>query len=278
MLFRSRSYLINPYIRENDILFVCGGGWFGSLWRHNEIAAQNILKHHRDNRVIVFPQTVFYTSDSTGGRNLEYDKNFFQKMKHLNVFVRENVSYEFIVNNNLFANAQISCIPDMVLSYSVSEIKNSNVQREGVLICLRNDIEAVLQFADQNYIVDKVLKYGEKVKFISTNDPYDPVSLTQRKNVITQLLMDYSKAKMVITDRLHCMLFAAITGTCCIAFDNRTQKVKGVYHWIQEENYIEVINDINEFDKAFCKLFGKKEVWDEQKVRTKFNELKRILE
>ena len=39
------------------------------------------------------------------------------------------------------------------------------------------------------------------------------------------------------------MIFAAITGTPCLAFDNATHKVRGVYKWINKLDYIRLARD-----------------------------------
>ncbi len=38
----------------------------------------------------------------------------------------------------------------------------------------------------------------------------------------------------MITDRLHGMVFAVITGTPCLVFDNVSKKISMVYQWIRE--------------------------------------------
>ena len=52
----------------------------------------------------------------------------------------------------------------------------------------------------------------------------------------------------MVTDTLHCMVSAAITGTPCIAFDNLSGKVQGVYQWIKNLPYIWICNEISEFE------------------------------
>ena len=55
-----------------------------------------------------------------------------------------------------------------------------------------------------------------------------------------------SGKKLVVTDRLHCMIFCAVTGTPCIAFDNSNKKISGVYKmWLGDLNYISVSEDFN---------------------------------
>lgn len=41
----------------------------------------------------------------------------------------------------------------------------------------------------------------------------------------------FRRAELVITDRLHGMIFAAITGTPCAVFFSMSHKVKGIYDW-----------------------------------------------
>ena len=42
-------------------------------------------------------------------------------------------------------------------------------------------------------------------------------------------LTEFASARLVITDRLHGLIFSAITNTPCIAFDNLSGKVHGTY-------------------------------------------------
>ena len=45
------------------------------------------------------------------------------------------------------------------------------------------------------------------------------------------------------------MIFAFLTKTPCIALNNSSGKVLGVYEWIKECGYIKVINNIEEIPK-----------------------------
>ena len=58
----------------------------------------------------------------------------------------------------------------------------------------------------------------------------------------------------MITDRLHGMVFAAITSTPCIALSNYNQKVKGTYEWIKHLPYIRFIEDENDIYKHIDEL------------------------
>ena len=64
----------------------------------------------------------------------------------------------------------------------------------------------------------------------------------KRKKVIYKKLKKFAKSKIVITDRLHGMIFAYLTQTPCIVFSNYNHKVIGTYEWIKDVNYIELAN------------------------------------
>ena len=59
----------------------------------------------------------------------------------------------------------------------------------------------------------------------------------------------------MITDRLHGMVFCAITGTPCIVLSNNHHKVKGTYEWIKHLDYIKYVTDIAEVMKQVTYLY-----------------------
>ena len=50
-----------------------------------------------------------------------------------------------------------------------------------------------------------------------------------RKSVIVNKLKEFAGAQLVITDRLHGMVFCYLTNTPCIVFSNYNHKVLGTY-------------------------------------------------
>ena len=50
------------------------------------------------------------------------------------------------------------------------------------------------------------------------------------------------------------MIFAAITGTPCLAFDNSSGKVKGVFEWIKNINSIIFLDQITTKEDILAKL------------------------
>ena len=51
------------------------------------------------------------------------------------------------------------------------------------------------------------------------------------------------------------MIISVLAGTKCIAFDNSSNKVSGVYNcWLKECKNIRMVCDLNEFELAFNEL------------------------
>ena len=86
-------------------------------------------------------------------------------------------------------------------------------------------------------IEQAVTAAGEVYRY---TDMYAPCAVTKdnRSQCVRDKLEELASARLVITDRLHGMVFAAITGTPCIVFSNYNHKVKGTYEWIRYLPYI----------------------------------------
>ena len=74
------------------------------------------------------------------------------------------------------------------------------------------------------------------------------ISIKERENTLKKLWCQITEAELVITDRLHGVIFCAITGTRCIAISNYNHKVIGTLKWLRESKnivYCESVSSIN---------------------------------
>ncbi|WP_232684040.1 polysaccharide pyruvyl transferase family protein [Leuconostoc mesenteroides] len=63
-------------------------------------------------------------------------------------------------------------------------------------------------------------------------------------NTLNSKLQEFSSSKIVITDRLHGMIVAYITGALAIVFDNQNNKVRHSYNdWLSDVDYIHFVAD-----------------------------------
>ena len=72
------------------------------------------------------------------------------------------------------------------------------------------------------------------------------LSIEEREFELNKIWTAFKKSKVVVTDRLHGMIFCAITKTPCVAIDNSNHKISGVYDaWLKDIGYIKMIKDYN---------------------------------
>jgi exopolysaccharide biosynthesis predicted pyruvyltransferase EpsI len=244
---------IGRYVREDDVLVTNGGGYLGTLWFHNEEMVRDIIERFPRNKVVILPQTIFFEDTAEAKQQLAVTRAVYSRHKGLIFCARERCSYDFVRRNRLLADpAKCHLIPDMV-AY-LDECRNS-VLRRGILLCIRKDKESVLSNGQKCEIRAHAETCGEDI--LNTDTVLDRhVSLNEREGVLQAKFSEFRAAKLVVTDRLHGMLFAAITGTPCIALNNKSGKVEGCYETIKHLDYVRLVDSPSEIPGCMDRLVG----------------------
>lgn len=207
----------------------------GNLWLHNEITIRNIIKNYNNNKIIIFPQTIFYTDDEKGRKECKITSQYISNHKNLIICLREKRSYNFAKNNYKFqGNSKPVLCPDIVLFGSCEYAKKYPAKANKINICLRKDCEKVTDTREE--MIEKILEYGE-IKEITTVVPR-LIPLKNRTKELEKIWKEFSEGSITITDRLHGMLFSVLNQTPCIVLNNKTGKVFGVLEWIKSSNMV----------------------------------------
>lgn len=258
---------IKKHLKKDMIISITGGGFIGSQWIEEENLVNKVIQNFKENKIIIFPATFYFKDDEEGRKELEKSIKTIGGAKNIHIFARESRTYEFV--KNTYAKANISLVPDIVLS--LENVIFDNLEREGVLLCLRKDVESVFSEDDKEKIINIISKYDKKIKKTDTVVDYY-IRPENREKEIEEKLKEFASSKIVITDRLHGMIFAVITNTPCLVLGNYNYKVKGVYeNWIKN-NIANVIflNDIHDMDAAVTELTN---LDNHQNVKFSFDEL-----
>lgn len=226
--YLSLTKLIQRKVSNNDIIVVDGGGNLGTLWPHEDDKITDIIKRFKNNKIIIFPQTCYYDKSIDNVERIQKNSTAYRSAKDLTVMLRDYASYSFFKENFPFVKAVF--VPDVVLSLSPDVASKC---RRGVLLCLRNDIEKVIKDDVIKAIMKEADRLGKTVSCTSTVVDYSVIQ-DNRESELNDKWREFAESELVITDRLHGMIFAAITKTPCIAVDNISKKVSGVYQWIKE--------------------------------------------
>lgn len=224
-LYKTHRKIIKKYIGEDDTIVISGGGWMGSLWIHNEITIREIVSDYKKNRIVIFPQTLYYTEDEYGKKILEDTKIIFSQHPDLILTVRDSKSLQCATEHlDLKEGKNIFFCPDMVIYGTLAQKITDKKINDVAIICMRNDIEKKY---NTDYVKEMLLKAGYYCKD-STTIAGRWIPIKKRMQVVSDKIQEFQTATIIITDRLHAMLFALLAGTPCIAFDNATGKVFGV--------------------------------------------------
>ena len=240
-------------VEPNDILCITGGGFLGSLYDEEERFLR-ILKMFPKNKVIVLPQTIYYDDSEKGHKALEKATTYYQLHSSLFVVARDRNTFD-LLNNVLMKGRKgnIAFTPDLALYLN----KPFNFERDNVLWCLRKDAE-INQFNNSivNELIGQIATLNLKEEYTDTYVPYS-IPYEHEIEEVQNKLVQFAHAKLVITDRLHGMIFSAITGTPVIALDNVNGKVGQVYEqWLKNLNYVKFLSNIADSKKIVSQMLS----------------------
>lgn len=209
------------------------GGWYKFV---------RVAKAFPKNPFIIFPQTFnmynpFFTKTLA---------NVLDRHDNLTLLCRDEVSYKKA--KTLFKHINLLLYPDIVTS--LIGTKQYNFNREGVLFCMRNDIEAL-------YSKNAIFQFREKFKI--KTDLTDTTILVpikkmakQREKFVYQKIETFAHYKLIITDRYHGTIFSQIAATPVIVISSADHKLSSGVKWFPQEKFEGRIYYAQNLDEAYA--------------------------
>lgn len=274
MLIRFLNYplLIKTMLGKSTLVFQ-GGGYLGTFWfNYGEKLLRGVMKLVPKNKIIVMPQSIYYENNEEGEMRLNESKKIYSECADLTLTARDKISFELM--KNFYPEASIYLIPDIVLYLD----KCRKESRNGVMLTFRDDIEKGISYSLQ----DKIEKFSKEnykdVRKIDMLADHRIKSKTRARELEVQFER-FRKSELVFTDRLHGMIFAAITGTPCVVLPNKSHKVKGVYDWLFKKcEYIIFTEDLDEIRVFAEKVQGKSFKYDNSSLKPYYDKLIEIID
>lgn len=244
-------YTLHQYgyfkLLNNATVLVNGGGNLGMLWSEIEKMNRWIISELKDSTICIMPNSIYYAPGEDGQQEFRRSIEIYNRHPRLYMYARELTSYDIMKK----AYKNVKLIPDVVLS--LNECKNSKDQRKGCLFCMRDDVERTLSDEEYQILYQEAKKLFGEIGFSNTVLDYN-VKPSDREKELKKKLIEYQQAELVVTDRLHGMIFCAITGTKCIVLNGKSPKIRGCYHWIEKLDYISFIENAADLNVVYASM------------------------
>jgi len=248
-----------------------GGGYLGTLWPESEVVFREILKENPKSKIFLFPNTIFYEQTPEGQQSFAESKKLYGAHKNLYLYAREKISFEMMRS----AYKNVKLIPDMVFSLNKSDLQGS---RCGCILSLRQDHERTRSEEQEQEILRQAKTlFGDQVRH-SDMIAQRCIAVEEREAAVNAKLAEFASSRLVITDRLHGMVFCAITGTPCIVLNSKSPKVRGCYEWIRDLEYIRFVEDASQIADAYRSIPEKIHMYDNSRLMQQYQQLAEDME
>lgn len=231
---------VKRIINKDDIITTVGGGNMGDMYPQIEFSRQLVMEFFPEHKMISFPQTIDFEDTPYGQKMLKKAISRYSKHKDLTLIAREEVS--FATYKKHFGQHRVLLLPDIVMTLDKTEPK---YERKGVTVCLRDDKEKKMT-AEQGQALLDLLKaeFGE-LTLGDTHIGGRDMSLRRRVRELHKIWDGFRRSELVVTDRLHGMIFCFITNTPALVFLNSNHKVQTSYQWIKKAKNIQLVTDFS---------------------------------
>lgn len=249
------SYDSNYVIPTDAIILLQGGGNFGDVWKRSQKFRLQIIEKYAKNRIIIFPQTVFYEDEAV----FQEEARRMAEHKQLTICARDQQSFDLLQSR--FQN-EILLLPDMAFCISIDKLaKYKKREQNKILFLKRKDKEfketspgdlpfPVMVTSDwptyeRRFVFNLIMRLSEKVKNVLARmgqsgscwgkwiDFY--ADRVYRKKMLKVGVGFVSSYKRVYTTRLHVAILAILLEKECFFLDNSYGKNSGFYHtWLEE--------------------------------------------
>jgi pyruvyl transferase EpsO len=240
-------------IKSDSTILLHGGGNFGDIWPSHQIFRKKVIEQFPNNKVIIFPQTIYYSDR----RKLEDDAVFFEKFSNVIISARDEDSYQ--ICRDFFPNNKSMLVPDMAFCMDMSKYKREK-QPKGNLFVRRTDLE-INENVDYSIVPKDVVEsdwvwlehsreYYRRYMIEKKISRFDQFLGTDFKNLFNDLYWHHflrelnvktaiqfiDKYESIYTTRMHAAILSVILGKKnVVLFDNSYGKSSSFYNtWLKD--------------------------------------------
>lgn len=239
------SYLTDVYAPVAEVssnvtshtLLIQGGGNFGDLWPDNQDFREAIIAANPASTILQFPQSIHYDNPA----NLSATARILKPAKHLRLLVRDHESYALATQA---FDCDVTLCPDM--AFALGPLQRLGAPDLDVLLLMRTDKEGVGHlpqswpkgWKQDDWLEDTPNMHRDvlrdsRIKAVMSLSPARMSRIARRNYYYNQLaerrvtrgLKQLSRARFVITDRLHVHILSTLLGLPHCFLDNHYGKI-----------------------------------------------------
>lgn len=224
-----------PELRSETVIIMQGGGNFGDIWRQHQEFRLKVIKHYPNNRIIILPQTVFYSNPKIAMR----DAAIMRQHRNVIICARDKRSLKFLKAFRFSKNLLL--LPDMVFCAQLESSESTKdaifikrADKEGKDVPLEQ-LPSDIEIGDWCSI-ERPDKVVESFSLIENRDEKNSYAI----NVFLPHLVDLGieqlgRYRTIYTTRLHAALLGILLGKNIVLFDNSYGKNSSFYDtWLRE--------------------------------------------
>lgn len=209
------------------------GGFADEMHR----AVMNTLQ---DAPMLMMPQTIFFQSEE----RKQQTSKIYNSMKHMLFLARDMVSYEMA--KEMFPDIPVEVYPDIVTTLIGS--RDYSGERSGILFCCRDD-------GEKYYSEEEIMRLMSRCKALAPVKKTDTTKQGKIKDIvagaeryINSEIEDYSKYKLIITDRYHGTILSLVAGTPVVIIKTTDHKVTTGAEWFKGvyDEYVYLASDLDD--------------------------------
>lgn len=246
------TYKENKNLSSDIIILLQGGGNFGDLWRMHQEFRLKIIQKYPNNKIIIFPQTVYYQNHETMLRDAEIMKQH----KNLTICARDMVSYNLLkkyFNNNILLMPDMAfCIPPKQL---LSQISHNQTNKTLYLKREDKEFKNGIKHNFENLSIDvydwPCMTHNDFVQIlfkVFLRLKSYKLSLWYAQHIYKGYLIKnsvefVSQYKEIYTTRLHTSILCTLLGKKHHILDNSYGKNKNFYDtWFKDLDGVELLS------------------------------------
>lgn len=210
----------------DDIFFLHSGYHATDLYPLEDGLQRKIISTFPNNKIVALPQTINYVSEASkvGASNL------FNSHSDITILCRDEVSYAMA--KTIFSKCKLLLFPDIV-TMMIGDFNQPEVaSREGIHLCLRNDIESLYRMNGEDINLYQSLSKIAPVRESDTNSNQNPVCIRRNlKKTLESSWASFASYRVTVTDRYHGTIFSLIAGTPVVVLASTDHKLESGVRW-----------------------------------------------